>query len=120
MQQSPLLSRSIIHFPFEELKRIRETGVKLIKTIPVSIHADADMLIDLVKDLSGIADAVLLDTVLDGKTGGTGVTHNWELSSKVVLNAGLPVILAGRPEPGEYKSCGSMCPATCCRYCIRR
>ncbi|VVB51410.1 N-(5'-phosphoribosyl)anthranilate isomerase [uncultured archaeon] len=90
--------------PFEELKKIRETGVKLIKTIPVSIHADADMLIDLVKDLSGIADAVLLDTVLDGKTGGTGVTHNWELSSKVVLNAGLPVILAGGLSPENVKA----------------
>ncbi|HEY6586002.1 MAG TPA: phosphoribosylanthranilate isomerase [Candidatus Methanoperedens sp.] len=90
--------------PFEELKKIRGTGVKLIKTIPVSIHADADMLIDLVKDLSGIADAVLLDTVLDGKTGGTGVTHNWELSSKVVLNAGLPVILAGGLNPENVKA----------------
>jgi len=90
--------------PFKELEKIKETGVKLIKTVPVSIHADADMLIDLVKDLSGIADAVLLDTVLDGKTGGTGVTHNWELSSKVVLNAGLPVILAGGLNPENVKA----------------
>lgn len=90
--------------PLEELEKIKETGVKLIKTISVSAHADADMLIDLVKDLSGIADAVLLDTVLDGKTGGTGVTHNWELSSKVVLNAGLPVILAGGLNPQNVKA----------------
>lgn len=90
--------------PFEELEKIRETGVKLIKTISVSAHADTDMLIDLVKDLSGIADAVLLDTVLDGKTGGTGVTHNWELSSKVVLNSGLPVILAGGLNPQNVRA----------------
>ena len=89
--------------PFEELKDIKRTGVKLIKTIPVSMHADADMLIDLVKDLSGIADAVLLDTAIDGKSGGTGVAHNWELSSRVVLNAGLPVILAGGLNPENIK-----------------
>jgi len=89
--------------PFEELEKIRRTGVRLIKTIPVSMHADAGMLLDLIKDLSGLADAVLLDTALDGKTGGTGVPHDWELSSKVVLNAGLPVILAGGLNPSNVK-----------------
>jgi len=84
-----------------ELRKIRETGVRLIKTIPVSEHADTEMLIDLIKDLSGIADAVLLDTAIDGKTGGTGVSHNWEVSSKVVLNAGIPVILAGGLNPSN-------------------
>ncbi len=87
--------------PLAELKKIRETGVRIIKTIPVSEHADTEMLIDLIKDLSGIADAVLLDTAIDGKTGGTGVSHNWELSGKVVLSAGMPVILAGGLTPAN-------------------
>lgn len=87
--------------PLAELKKIRETGVKIIKTIPVSEHADTEMLIDLIKDLSGIADAVLLDTAIDGKTGGTGVSHNWELSGRVVLSAGMPVILAGGLNPAN-------------------
>ncbi|HMB44597.1 MAG TPA: phosphoribosylanthranilate isomerase [Candidatus Methanoperedens sp.] len=85
--------------PINELKEIRQTGVKLIKTIPVPIHADTRMLLDIVKGLSGIVDAVLLDTALDGKTGGTGVVHNWELSSNIVRKAGLPVILAGGLNP---------------------
>jgi phosphoribosylanthranilate isomerase len=85
--------------PLEELRKIRETGVRIIKTIPVSEHADTEMLLDLIKDLSGIVDAVLLDTAIDGKTGGTGVSHNWELSAKVVLSAGMPVILAGGLHP---------------------
>lgn len=84
-----------------ELITIRETGVRVIKTIPVSEHADTEMLIDLIKDLSGIADAVLLDTAIDGKTGGTGVSHNWKLSGKVVLSAGMPVILAGGLNPSN-------------------
>jgi phosphoribosylanthranilate isomerase len=87
--------------PLTELRKIRETGVRLIKTIPVSEHADTEMLIDLVQELSGIADAVLLDTAIDGKTGGTGVSHNWELSEKVVLSAGMPVILAGGLTPSN-------------------
>ena len=89
---------------FDELKKIRRTGVKLIKTIPVPMNAEVQVLLDIVKDLSGIADAVLLDTALCGKTGGTGVIHNWELSSNIVLNAGLPVILAGGLNPANIKN----------------
>lgn len=89
--------------PLSELVKIRETGVKLIKTIPVSKNADAETLIKQVKELSGMADAILLDTALDGKTGGTGIPHNWEVSSKVVLNAGIPVILAGGLKPENVR-----------------
>lgn len=89
--------------PLSELVNIRETGVKLIKTIPVSKNADAETLIKQAKELSGVADAILLDTALDGKTGGTGMPHNWEVSSKVVLNAGIPVILAGGLKPENVR-----------------
>lgn len=89
--------------PLSELVLIRETGVKLIKTIPVTKNADAEMLINQAKELSGVADAILLDTALDGKTGGTGMPHNWEVSSKFVLNAEMPVILAGGLKPENVK-----------------
>ncbi len=82
-----------------ELKKIKGMGVKLIKTIPVPENAETGMIIRQIRELSGIADAVLLDTALDGKTGGTGATHNWDISSKIVLNAGMPVILAGGLNP---------------------
>jgi phosphoribosylanthranilate isomerase len=85
--------------PLSELVKIKETGVKLIKTIQVYRDSKADMLIKQIKQFSGVADAILLDTALDGKTGGTGVPHNWEVSSKVVLNADIPVILAGGLKP---------------------
>jgi phosphoribosylanthranilate isomerase len=85
--------------PLSELVKIKDTGVKLIKTIQVCRDSKADMLIKQIKQFSGVADAILLDTALDGKTGGTGVPHNWEVSSKVVLNAGIPVILAGGLKP---------------------
>ncbi len=78
-----------------ELKKLRGTGMKLIKTIPVPQDAEPETLLRQVRELLGIADAVLLDTALAGKTGGTGAAHNWEISSKIVLKAGMPVILAG-------------------------
>ena len=89
--------------PLSELVKIKETGVKLIKTIQVYRDSKADMLIKQIKQFSGVADAILLDTALDGKTGGTGVPHNWEVSSKVVLNAGIPVILAGGLKPENVR-----------------
>jgi phosphoribosylanthranilate isomerase len=86
-----------------ELKRIKETGVKLIKTIPIAQNAEPETLIKQVSELSGAADAVLLDTALDGKIGGTGVPHNWEVSSEIVLHAGMPVILAGGLSPANVR-----------------
>ncbi|VVB89304.1 N-(5'-phosphoribosyl)anthranilate isomerase [uncultured archaeon] len=85
--------------PLPELEKIKETGVKLVKTIPVSRDADPKLLMELVSTLTGIVDAVLLDTVLDGKPGGTGTPHNWEITRDVVLRAGAPVILAGGLNP---------------------
>jgi phosphoribosylanthranilate isomerase len=85
--------------PVSELYRIRETGVKIIKTIPIAEGADPEILIEQIKRLEGVADAVLLDTALDGKTGGTGVPHNWEVSSRIVLSTKLPVILGGGLNP---------------------
>jgi len=105
MIQSAKPSAVQVHnaLPLSELKLIRETGVKLIKTVPVSENADAAALIKQVRELSGIADAVLLDTALAGKSGGTGVPHNWEVSSEIVLNSGMPVILAGGLNPNNVK-----------------
>lgn len=94
--------------PLSELVKIRETGIKLIKTISVSPEADAVALIKQIKELSGAADAILLDTALNGRSGGTGLPHNWEISSKVVTCTAVPVILAGGLKPenvGEAVRC---------------
>ncbi len=97
MMQAARPSAVQIHntLSLRELKRIKGPGMKLIKTISVPQDADPETLLRQTRDLLGIADAVLLDTALAGKTGGTGATHNWEISSMIVLEAGMPVILAG-------------------------
>lgn len=86
-----------------ELKKIKETGARLIKTIPVPQNADSMEIIKQVMDLHGIADAVLLDTALEGRAGGTGIAHNWEVSSDIVLHAGVPVLLAGGLNPENVR-----------------
>lgn len=54
-----------------------------------------------VKSYEGIADAVTLDTGnrATGQVGGTGQTHDWSVSRRVVESTSLPIILAGGLNP---------------------
>jgi len=47
------------------------------------------------------ADAVLLDSMVNGKLGGTGTAHDWDLSAKVARSLPVPTILAGGLNPGN-------------------
>ncbi len=86
-----------------ELKKIKGTGVKLIKTLNVSPGTELNDLIKQAGRLKGTVDALLLDTAVEGKSGGTGLAHNWDLSSELVLHAGMPVILAGGLNPENVR-----------------
>ncbi len=50
-----------------------------------------------------MVDALLLDSMdrAAGKVGGTGLTHNWEVSAGVTASAPVPVILAGGLTPAN-------------------
>jgi phosphoribosylanthranilate isomerase len=86
----------------EDLRAFKEnTGVKLIKTIHIDSGTDVDSAVDEINELDNIADAVLLDTKIDGKTGGTGTVHDWARSYEITLHSSLPVILAGGLNPGN-------------------
>lgn len=49
------------------------------------------------------ADAILLDSMdrTAGKVGGTGMTHNWDVSASVAASAPVPVVLAGGLTPSN-------------------
>jgi len=47
------------------------------------------------------ADSVLLDSMVDGKLGGTGRVHDWDKSAEIVRSLKVPVILAGGLDPGN-------------------
>ena len=63
------------------------------------IHVTDEESIDQAVSLSPFVDALLLDSGNPKATiktlGGTGNTHNWELSKEIVRLSGLPVFLAG-------------------------
>ena len=99
--------------PVSELAEISKT-VKLIKTIAVPKDAPsgiADHIISRIDALTGIADAILLDTSTRSRTststgaksgarsGGTGKVHDWGISAEIVKRSGLPIILAGGLTP---------------------
>ena len=86
----------------EDLRVLKEnTGVKLIKTIHIDNETDVGSTVDEINGLDNIADAILLDTKIDGKTGGTGTVHDWVRSAEITQHSSLHVILAGGLNPGN-------------------
>jgi len=69
-----------------------------------AVHVESDLAIDTALQTADIFDAILLDSYVLGKYGGTGKTHNWELS-KHVRDAiyPKPLILAGGLKPKNVK-----------------
>ncbi len=52
-----------------------------------------------IRNYATSADAVLLDSVAQGKLGGTGAVHDWSTSASIVKSLNVPVILAGGLNP---------------------
>lgn len=71
--------------------------LKVIK----SLHIIDDTSIKIGKKFIGVADAILVDTFdkVTKQIGGTGKTHNWNISKKIVQEYKIPVILAGGLTP---------------------
>jgi len=103
--------------PISELAEISKT-VKLIKTIAIPKDAPSgitDHILSRIDALTGIADAILLDTSIntsastgdksgaksgeEGGGGGTGKVHDWRISAEIVKHSVLPIILAGGLTP---------------------
>jgi phosphoribosylanthranilate isomerase len=65
-----------------------------------AVNANAANALDAASRVSKIFDAVLLDSFANGRYGGTGIVHDWELSKRVeqVIHP-KPLILAGGLNP---------------------
>ncbi len=76
-------------------------GINLIKVI----HVQGEASIEEAKTVSQYVDGILLDSgSKEGSVvelGGTGRTHNWEISRRIVEAVEAPVILAGGLNPGN-------------------
>lgn len=82
--------------PPEMLVKIKRAlpGVRLIKAVHVG---GGDELVKA-RLYENVADAILLDTV-SPERGGSGQTHDWSVSKKVVASIKKPVVLAGGLNP---------------------
>lgn len=71
------------------------------------IHVRGEESIDEALAVHEMVDAILLDSGNPKATvktlGGTGNTHNWAISKKIVESVKLPVFLAGGLHPGNVK-----------------
>src|SRR5690606_12944148 len=72
-------------------------GVIIIKTV----HVTGEEAVFKARDYAPAADMLLLDTAHEGRIGGTGVTHDWSVSARIVEASRVPVILAGGLNPGN-------------------
>ncbi len=65
-----------------------------------AVNANSPNALEDASEVSGIFDAVLLDSFADGRYGGTGLVHDWKLS-KIIKRAihPKPLILAGGLNP---------------------
>jgi phosphoribosylanthranilate isomerase len=84
--------------PPEMLERIRRAlpGIRLIK----AIHMGEGDELSKARSYEGFADALLLDTMSPNR-GGSGVTHDWDLSRSIRYSTKTPVILAGGLNPSN-------------------
>jgi phosphoribosylanthranilate isomerase len=83
----------------KEVKTIRENlpGVKIIK----GVHVEGEDAIEMAKLFEPYAHAILLDSRTTDRLGGTGITHDWNISARLVKSISIPVILAGGLTPGN-------------------
>lgn len=84
-------------FPSVAIPALRESipYVSVVKCV----HVAGEESIDAALAAARVADAVLLDTKARGLIGGTGKTHDWSISARIVAACPKPVILAGGLTP---------------------
>lgn len=75
--------------------------IALKDRVPQKIIAAVPAGSDEAYGISLAADAVLLDTFKNGVLGGTGSTHDWNLSAAAARSIKAPVILAGGLNPSN-------------------
>lgn len=89
----------VSHIDRDEYPRLRERlpGRRFLQVI----HVEDKSAIDLAKSYEDVADALLLDSGRPGKAelGGTGRTHDWDVSRALVAAISIPVFLAGGLNP---------------------
>lgn len=74
---------------------------ELRKRVPQKLVAAIPAKLEDALQFASYADAILLDTAINGKLGGTGEVHDWNHSAEISKCLKVPVILAGGLNPGN-------------------
>jgi len=86
-----------------ELARLR-AALPTVELVPV-IHVAGESSLAEARELAPHADALLLDSgnpaLAVKELGGTGRTHDWAISARIVAESPVPVFLAGGLSPGN-------------------
>jgi len=70
-----------------------------------ALHVDSSKDVDDAVESSKFFDAILTDSLVEGKFGGTGITHNWKLSKRIKQAIyPKPLILSGGLNPGNIRN----------------
>jgi len=85
----------------EVLMKVRRhvRGARIIR----AVHATGPAVVDEMLRLEAAVDAFVLDSknTVEDRVGGTGLTHDWNLSRRAVREVGRPIILAGGLNPAN-------------------
>jgi len=89
-----------------ELKEIKEaTGVRIIATLSIPKRGgESKKITAQALEIAKGADFILADTEHAGAGGGTGLTHDWNISRSVRETIDRPLILAGGLNPGNVRA----------------
>jgi phosphoribosylanthranilate isomerase len=95
------LNPDIIQVHGEDLDTAESVRLKLPNTQLIwAVNAQLVSHLDAVSRATNLFDAILIDSFADGRYGGTGVVHDWELSRRIKQAIQpKPLILAGGLNP---------------------
>jgi phosphoribosylanthranilate isomerase len=95
------LNPDVIQIHGENLHTAASVRLKIPNTLLIgAVNAKLANALDVVSKAAKIFDAVLLDSFTNGRYGGTGIVHDWELSKRVKQAIHpKPLILAGGLTP---------------------
>ncbi|RFB78787.1 phosphoribosylanthranilate isomerase [Methylovirgula sp. 4M-Z18] len=93
------------HIDKNEYRALRE-AIPTARLIQV-IHVEDDHALDLAREYAEVAHALLLDSGRPSaavpELGGTGRTHDWCISARIVQQIDIPIFLAGGITPANVR-----------------
>jgi phosphoribosylanthranilate isomerase len=90
----------------QDVQIVREKllPTKVIKVVHIMPNASKEVVLEQAHLFQSFVDAILVDTRTIDKLGGTGLTHDWNISRYVSQNIKRPLILAGGLNPFNIQS----------------